>query len=214
MGQAGYGVHQAYLWYMRDGPKLEHRIHLFAFISDDFNRMKSAHYAEYGKPFVTLEDGELAVKNTPVPAHSYAYHRVTERLRRLAQFRFFELAGLVGRHYGLNKPQYQLSDRDARDVAFKMFEELERVHRSRGTRLVLVHLPEREDREGYQSDYWAGWLRSEVRARGIEVVELIDDFRRLPPAEARAWFRGRHYSDYGNRRVAELLYQRIKPLIP
>lgn len=38
MGRAGYGIDQAYLWYPRDGMRLEHDALIFAFISEDFRR--------------------------------------------------------------------------------------------------------------------------------------------------------------------------------
>ena len=35
MRQGGYGLDQAYLWYQRDGTRLAHDVHIFAFIFDD-----------------------------------------------------------------------------------------------------------------------------------------------------------------------------------
>ena len=35
MGQGGYGLDQAYLWFLRDGAALEHDVHLFSFIAED-----------------------------------------------------------------------------------------------------------------------------------------------------------------------------------
>ena len=67
MGQGGYGIDQIYLWYERDGSRLEHDIHLFTFITADFWRMRHRSFHGYGKPFLTLRDGELAVENVPVP---------------------------------------------------------------------------------------------------------------------------------------------------
>ena len=73
MGQIGYGIDQAYLWYMRDGKKFEHNVQIFAFISDDFNRMKYDRRPNkrpfYGKPVLKLASGILEVKNVPVPYH-------------------------------------------------------------------------------------------------------------------------------------------------
>ncbi|MDJ0518252.1 MAG: hypothetical protein QNJ74_19045 [Trichodesmium sp. MO_231.B1] len=57
MGQGGYGVDQAYLWYKRDGTKFEHNIQIFAFITDDFLRMQSASFMGRGKPLLYLENG-------------------------------------------------------------------------------------------------------------------------------------------------------------
>ena len=52
MGQGGYGVDQAYLWYKRDAAKFEHQVHLLAFITDDFVRMQSDRFRGYGKPVI------------------------------------------------------------------------------------------------------------------------------------------------------------------
>jgi hypothetical protein len=69
MGQAGYGVDQAYLWYKRDAGTIRHHVHLFAPIVDDFRRMESGtFFGGYSKPF--LEEGSLVVKNVPVPARA------------------------------------------------------------------------------------------------------------------------------------------------
>ena len=39
LGQGGYGIDQAFLWYKRDGSKLDHDVHIFAFITRDFVRI-------------------------------------------------------------------------------------------------------------------------------------------------------------------------------
>src|SRR5574340_918348 len=54
MGQGGYGVDQAYLWYKRDGSKFQHQIQLLAFITEDFLRMSFDTFWGYAKP---LEEG-------------------------------------------------------------------------------------------------------------------------------------------------------------
>src|SRR5271166_2773158 len=67
MGQGGYGADQAYLWYKRDGVKLDHDIQVFAFIVDDFRRMQALTFIGYGKPILVVENGQLVTKNVPVP---------------------------------------------------------------------------------------------------------------------------------------------------
>ena len=67
MGQGGYGLDQAYLWYKRDGAQLGPDLHLFAFITVDFERMQQDNFLGYGKPVLTIRDNELAVENVPVP---------------------------------------------------------------------------------------------------------------------------------------------------
>ena len=59
LGQGGYGVDRAYLWYKRNETNLEHDIVVLAFISDDSWRMESDTFFGYGKPYLTIRDGEL-----------------------------------------------------------------------------------------------------------------------------------------------------------
>ena len=48
MGQGGYGIDQAYLWYERDGLPLQPDVHLFTFITADFWRMRQRSFHGYG----------------------------------------------------------------------------------------------------------------------------------------------------------------------
>src|SRR5574341_1408459 len=44
MGLGGYGLDQDYLWYKRDGGRLQHHFTLVAVVTDDFNRMHWDHF--------------------------------------------------------------------------------------------------------------------------------------------------------------------------
>lgn len=81
LGMSGYGFDQAYLWYRRAGLPLEHQVHVFAFISDDFERMRRTEVFGYDKPRLVLEGGELALENIPVPelAIRYPWWRANEQ---------------------------------------------------------------------------------------------------------------------------------------
>lgn len=67
MGQGGYGIDQAYLWYKRDGQKINPDILIFSFITSDFYRMKSDKFFGFDKPILKLENGVLITENVPVP---------------------------------------------------------------------------------------------------------------------------------------------------
>jgi hypothetical protein len=67
MGQGGYGLDQAYLWYLRAGLPLDHQVHLLAFITDDFLRMRSDRFLGYGKPVLDIRNDSVVVTNRPVP---------------------------------------------------------------------------------------------------------------------------------------------------
>ena len=78
MGQGGYGIDQAYLWYKRDGSKLEHDIHIFAFITSDFKRMERSDFNGYGKPLLKLQKGALVATNVPAPRRPFYIPWITQ----------------------------------------------------------------------------------------------------------------------------------------
>jgi hypothetical protein len=82
MGQGGYGVDQAYLWYKRDGAKLATNLHLLAFVTEDFPRMQSDKFLGFGKPTLALEHDSLVVKNVPVPTRAYNLAVAREQYRQ------------------------------------------------------------------------------------------------------------------------------------
>lgn len=61
MGQLGYGIDQAYLWYMRDARTLDHHVHLLAFVTDDFRRMALDRFLGYAKPLLSPQGDSLGV---------------------------------------------------------------------------------------------------------------------------------------------------------
>jgi hypothetical protein len=62
MGQGGYGIGQAYLWYKRDGAILDHNIHVFALISADFTRMMQKSFMGVPKPLLRSRNGKFLLK--------------------------------------------------------------------------------------------------------------------------------------------------------
>ena len=67
MGLGGYGVDQCYMWYQRDGAKLQVDVLLFTLIVGDFFRMNPlGNVADIPKPVLELVDGNPVAINTPV----------------------------------------------------------------------------------------------------------------------------------------------------
>lgn len=69
MGQSGYGVDQAYLWYKRDGAGIAHDAQVFAYITDDLHRMQVTTSYGSAKPRLELRNDSLVTTNVPVPRH-------------------------------------------------------------------------------------------------------------------------------------------------
>jgi lysophospholipase L1-like esterase len=218
MGQGGYGIDQAWLWYRRDGMRLDHQVHVFAFIFDDFRRMQASDFIGYGKPVLGLRDDHLVVLNTPVPRRPF-YADGLEQLQRAAKkLRASQLARRL--RGGAQEPRGAAPTRAADEatsaVLRKLLDELLAANRAKGSQLVLVYLPTPADWNGAHSDGSRRFMKREARERGIPFLDLVVELRRLPAHEAERLFirpgvleyraAAGHLTPKGNAWVAERLH--------
>ncbi len=219
MGQGGYGIDQAYLWFRRDGRSLAPRLHLFAVIHEDFLRMESDRFLGYGKPVLEVVDGRIVPRNVPVPPGAFEapvaarWLPVLEELRAFAALR--DLRDRVA-----PAPSGRRPNDDVLSLAVRVFEETRSQGAARGGELVVVYLPMREDgTEMPGVDAFRETFVRDATARGLRVIDLIPAFRTLPESERRGLFLARgaldypaaegHYTAAGNERVARLLAERL-----
>jgi hypothetical protein len=213
LGVGGYGVDQSYLRYKRDGRPFQHDIHLFTFITEDFRRMRNDRFGFYGKPTLHLEEGVLTVKNVPVFRQSYLVRFLTNLSNQSGRLRSIELGkGLLRRISNPSTQQGVASDEEVRSIALRVIEELQRLNREKHSVLVLVYLPIATDYYNTSSDNWRGHFSSAARERGIPFLDLVENFRSLPPEKVehfyiRPW--DGHLSPTGNQYVAKLIYDRF-----
>jgi len=213
MGQGGYGIDQAFLWYRRDGARLDHRFHLFTFITEDFHRMESDSFIGYGKPLLRLKKGVLVTTNVPVPRrHALAAWLAGHggHLQNLASVRLLRAVVSKLRQRPLSAPGEE--ERRWQPVAAKIVEELQALNQSRGSRLVLAYLPMREDYSSCGADTWRRFMSAQARAHGLPFLDLVESLRRLAPDQVPALYidgsRTRfpaakgHYTEAGNAWVA------------
>ncbi len=215
MGQQGYGIDQAYLWYLRDGAPLAPDLHVFAFIWDDFLRVVRD---RDGKPVVRLVEGEIRVENVPVPRAANPFSWLEHSAPLLDELRSVALLRRVLRSaFGQGSPPWNLGE-GAR-VSFAILKQLAAHHAQRGSSLVLLYLPTREDLSSATFDELRSWLAERTARRGIAYVDLTDDMRALPPERAAELFladgeipqtAGGHYSAAGHRFVATRLHGRLE----
>ncbi len=215
MGQGGYGIDQAWLWYRRDARDLEHQVHLFAFIADDVWRMGSDEFDGYGKPVLRLERGALQVDNVPVPRRGYYVPWLTQNLDLLRQLRSFALLSEI--YVSLTRSEVDLeAPGSPLPLALAVFDELSRQNRAQHSRLVLVLLPSSADdcRSQPVQDLRAALQRA-TAARGLAYVDLVSQMCQLPGEVTSSYFLpdvegpvpeiGGHLSPDGNRFVAARL---------
>jgi hypothetical protein len=227
MGQAGYGLDQAYLWYQRDGRDLHANVQLFAFISDDFNRMSDAERMGYGKPFLDLDGDRLVVRNTPVPPRAWMAPWLTRNLESIRSLRTFALLGRVlHRHSpatGAGGAATAVGPKaPARRIVSKMLDNLAEIHKAQGSQLVLVFLPYLP--EHGVTPGWLPFMRNEAERLGVPFINVSAELNKLSRADAEALFipdgpgtypgAGGHLSVRGNQYVARVVYEKLREVLP
>ena len=220
MGQGGYGIDQSYLWYKRDGVKLDHQIHLFAFISDDFLRMHHKSFHGYAKPVLKVSDGTLVTENVPVPSRYFYVPWLTQNAKLLYKSRLFQL---ISRAHLKLFPREESSDasKDAQseEVAAKIFEHLREINKQKTSSLVLLYLPTRGEYKPGKLESWREFVHAAAASRNILLFDLINEFRKLPPEEIEKMFipegsmvypsAANHYTIRGNEFVASSVYAKL-----
>jgi hypothetical protein len=223
IAESGYGLDQMYLKYKRDGVVLDHDVHIFAFVADDFRRMRLTSLVGYGKPVLKLQDGELATGNVPVPKRSQFSHWLALKPHPLLQFR--SAAGVAWLLLRLLPAREQVASNGFADeqqqILDKMIEDLQTINRHKNSVFVLVYLPRRSD---YEPDAGSlalrAWIRAESEKKGLQFVDLVDDFQTLPvtmrdgmyiwPGSVQYFAETPgHYNDQGHEYVAKKLYSRL-----
>jgi len=214
LGEAGYGIGQAYLKYLRYGSKLDHDFQIFAFVSDDFRRLGRTEFVAWGKPRVVLLDGQLTVENVPVPRRAFYKPWLVYNSPKIEQLR----SVAFGRRLLSLLPRGESVDpwrrTDFRETALAVFERIDQLNREKNSRAIFVYLPEHaigaESREAER----IAFLERELTRRGIVFIDLVGAFAELPYAELAPMFDSRwgHFSSAGNEFVAQRLHERLAGL--
>lgn len=223
MGQGSYGIGQAYLWYMRDGIKLKHQIHIFGVIGDDFKRFEKKNGWGYGRPDLKWQNNSLVVRNIPVPARSFYAPWLADNSREI----FAELKALRALRFFYNKLMFdreRISETNkinaGRALAVRIFEELLKIDKLNNSTLIVVYLPVKRDLTENASAGLRKSLASALSERKIFFWDLVDDFKKTPGAEINKLFISKnkyysgsgHYTERGNQLVAGVIYKKLLPL--
>jgi len=222
MGQGGYGIDQAYLWYRRDAVALAHDLQLFAFITVDFGRMRDSAFLNYPKPMLALDGGRLVTRNVPVPQVPGWRRKLRETIRTIATFRSVQLLqSWLARPAPQTAATAATSSADPlRPIVAEVFRSLRDMHRERGSLLVLVYLPMKSDYlDNPETSLWRAFVREEAARDSILFLDLVDDLRTIPSGDLDSCFiqpndaifsRGQgHYTAKGNDFIARALYRRL-----
>ena len=204
LGQSGYGVDQSFLWYRHNEPSLISKIHIFAFIGGDFDRMAVTSKWNTGKPILKLVNGQIDVQNTPVPNFK---HWLDRKLITM-DLSVIKLARKIMAKFQNSKKSSveSTAHEEAKNVARKIFAEL--VTASNNKKTIFVYLPTRSDMVNESA--WRKWVTSLMSEANYDFIDLTPAIRKLPASEAHKIFipYGKddgHYTEFGNKWVAQLL---------
>ena len=215
MGLGGYGVDQAYLWYRRDGTAFDHDVLLFAFLTDDFDRMRSDRFMGYGKPRLVVRNDSLFIANRPVPNTSWLTRRRALHGETLARLSVVRLGRKLLGDRPADPAVRERADAELRAVVAAIFADLRRINEAKGSQLVLAYLPGAWDYMGDgDTDAWRAWVQAEAARQDIAFLDLVEELRRLPPTGIdRLYAPNLHFSVAGNRWAADVLQRRLAGLL-
>lgn len=218
MGQGGYGVDQAYLWYKRDGSKFQHQIQLLAFITEDFLRMSFDTFWGYAKPVIKERQGALVITNVPVPRRSYDHSWLTAQAGNLETWRTFQFINRALKKSGMIRAGSRSTEsvtgdilEQTRRVLRKIFADLKQVNEKQSSHLVLVYFPVESELTTEVPREWIDFIEAEAAAQNIILINFFDDFQSLPHKDIVAMYRKKdgHFTERGNEFVAKILYEKL-----
>jgi len=220
MGQGGYGIDQAYLWFLRDGRPLAPHVHLFTFIVEDFARMGETSFFGYGKPRLRREGDRLHVENVPVPRTAFRLPWLAQNARFADELRSVALLRALVARTGVGARAEPDAGAELPLLAAAVFAELARLHREAGSALVLVYLPMREELRDDSTRALRGFVAETARRLDVPFLDGVEALRALPEGEAETLYIEKaatsfpaaagHFDARGNRWAAEWLVAALR----
>lgn len=223
MAEIGYGADQSYLRYKRDGAGLDQDVHLFAIVTDDLIRMRRTTMGGYGKPVLKLQGGDLTAENVGMGQTSAILHWLALKPHPLRQFRSVALAADTADWMRSKRsaPMDRPGDEE-RKVIGKMIESLQAMAKSKNAVFALVYIPTHtvDYLPGGTSEPWRELVRAECARTGATLIDLIDDYQKLPITTRDGLFIWSgaaqnfvesigHFSDQGHEYIARQVYTKL-----
>ena len=183
MGQGGYGIGQAYLWYKRDGARLDHNIHVFAIVSAAFTRMMTKKFLGTPKPLLRTKNGKIFVENIPISRLSshkiLKYLKFLNVVRLASKIRGDSFSGTLG------KPAIYM---EGEELVGTIFDSLKKINQTKNSKLVIVHLPTEKEYQNTNNDRLYEFVRHEAEKRSILYLNLVREIRRVSSSEMIKFF--------------------------
>jgi lysophospholipase L1-like esterase len=190
LGVFGYGTDQAALLLKRTGIRFAADVVVLAFSAGDLSDNMNSINAGYPKPYFTVENGGLVLRNTPVPGESpfmraskrsaltsllydrsHLYRFVHGRLMKTSKY----LAGSVP----------EMSEEEAMGVTVALVRDMDGFCKAQGCRLALLLISHGQwvDALRVKPDLRVGYypvLKGILTRMGIPVIDTTEGFVRGP----------------------------------
>jgi hypothetical protein len=213
LGHTGWGLDQAYLFYKRDGRKLEHSVHIVAFIADDLRRLRMRRFNGYPKPLYRLQNNQLVLTGVPVYEPERRGLWFTYNSERFVTLRSVQLGRrLLFRMFGAPTTE-DTPLPEGLEIMLRLFEDLDRAGQQNGQTTVFVML--KSNSRGSQLEpQLQQFLKKELGKRGIPFVDLYSEFLELPAYQLDRMLDSQwgHYSNGGYAYVAAVTYRNLVTL--
>jgi len=220
MGQGGYSFGQTYLWYMRDGIRLDHQVQLYGFILNDFKRMQYHRFSYYDKPVLNLVDGSIKVSNYPIPKASYIMPRLSQNIAAVSQLNIVKaFKRIVGIKKNDKSFKPKLSVNETKAIVSAILDNLIQINRNKNSSFVLILFPSQTDYESDSVNPWRKTIVDMAHLKGIPIIDLYNDLKKISAEEIEGMFSQWHYNEKGSMWASRLIYERlslistIKPLL-
>lgn len=225
MGQAGYGIDQAYLWYVRDGLPLHPQVHLFAIITDDFRRMGTDKFGGFPKPRLAVDSsGRLRTVGVPVrkPGLGPFTVRLFNTIRSLRTFELVQYIAPIGKSNSGSATANSAASSATWNVTRAVLRDMAVRDSVAGAKLIVVYLPTIDEFKGKGSDKWRQSIQEAAEKDNYQYVDLVEELRRVSPdsvdrlfiPRGQLAFRGAagHYTEAGNLWAEKILRERVPVL--
>lgn len=206
MGQGGYGIGQAWLWYEREKESFDHQVHILAFIAEDFRRISATTFVGYGKPVLKVHDGDIQVTNVPVPKTAYvgeSLMRNAIHLQQLCSVRVMRRMISGAEHV----PDEREVEETGLSVAAAVFRRLQAWHKAHNSTFVLVYLPV-ESEYRTPPNVYRTFVQELALKENQNFIDLALPINELEFADMTRLYEG-HFNERGNQFVAEYLHRKL-----
>jgi hypothetical protein len=208
--QAGYGIDQAFLRYKRDADKLEHKVHLFAFIQRDLWRMTQDSLNGTPKPWLSVVDGTLVTNNVPVPSSRLPQYWLTRNHYIFEPLAALTLGTKVLSRFRQNDMHQVLRNDEKFAVLANIIGTLDSYSKSKGVFLAFIFMADLGSLKQRDADL-SGFLESQLELRKVAYLDLHPVFADLSYRELQRMFDtpNGHYSEAGHAFVADRIWDRV-----